>query len=461
MLAALAVAALAAPAPSDLREAAINPKEREPIYAPALAPCDAGFTPTCEQAKGFGLCDAASSACNTTCVDEVKMTCPVTCSLSAEATFGHLEADATPSDYSKHLPPTATAAICSTCAGHPDLPCCHDHPHESDDGRRLQAESCTAAISDVGGTCECTRSTQYGDVNGYCDAQPPAPSWCTHIVDPDHCNAAGFDGNGYGYTECEWVVPQATPTPGNEKCAALPFGRIYDFCQSDAECVKNFFTNANNTFFGGMNCGELLLRGDRMLLRRIATDLETLGITSDPRCFLTDGSGTTFKFSLYEVILDPGWHRIRSLPFTDPADYSFLESCGPNECTCVNNKLDCNCHAFGHWSATVLDLKDCTEPPVIPENRKAYPCEEPCDHILDCIPGFQRPPAMCVTSEAGNEWQIWGNIERNGFRFSIWLDGERQLQGGWIRDVRSNIAGRTTWWTDGPTRPCHGVPRDS
>ena len=71
---AIAVAALAAPAPYDLREAAQNvtPKAREPLFAPSLVPCDAGFTPTCEQAKGFGLCDAASSACDTTCVDEVK-----------------------------------------------------------------------------------------------------------------------------------------------------------------------------------------------------------------------------------------------------------------------------------------------------------------------------------------------------------------------------------------------------
>ena len=145
MLAALAVAALAAPAPSDLREAAINPKAREPIFAPAPTPCDAGFVPTCEQAKGFGLCDTTNSACDMTCVDEVKMTCPVTCSLSAEATSGHLEPDATPSDYSKHLPPAATAAICSTCADHPDLPCCHDHPHEGDDRRRLQSSICTAA----------------------------------------------------------------------------------------------------------------------------------------------------------------------------------------------------------------------------------------------------------------------------------------------------------------------------
>mmetsp|Transcript_22059 Transcript_22059/g.72005 ORF Transcript_22059/g.72005 Transcript_22059/m.72005 type:complete len:127 (+) Transcript_22059:380-760(+) len=73
------------------------------------------------------------------------MTCPVTCSLSAEATSGHLEPDATPSDYGERLPPAATAAICSTCADHPDLPCCHDHPHEGDDRRRLQSSICTAA----------------------------------------------------------------------------------------------------------------------------------------------------------------------------------------------------------------------------------------------------------------------------------------------------------------------------
>jgi len=119
----------------------ITPKAREPIFAPSLTPCEAGFVPTCEQAKGFGLCDTTNSACDTTCVDEVKMTCPVTCSLSAEATSGHLDP---PSDYGKRLPSAAAEAICSTCADRPDLPCCHNHPHE--DGRRHLSELCTDAI---------------------------------------------------------------------------------------------------------------------------------------------------------------------------------------------------------------------------------------------------------------------------------------------------------------------------
>ena len=132
-LAALAVAALAAPAPSDLREATPTPKAREPTFAPSLAPCDAGFVPTCKQAKGFGLCDSANltanAACNKACVVGVKMTCPMTCSLS-NATSG------TPSDYGNRLPPAATAAICSTCAAKPDLPCCRNQPHEGKDRRR-------------------------------------------------------------------------------------------------------------------------------------------------------------------------------------------------------------------------------------------------------------------------------------------------------------------------------------
>ena len=109
---AIAVAALAAPAPYDLGEAAQNvtPKAREPLFAPSLVPCDAGFTPTCEQAKGFGLCDTTNSACDMTCVDEVKMTCPVTCSLSAEEKSGHMDPERAPSDYDKHLAPAATAA---------------------------------------------------------------------------------------------------------------------------------------------------------------------------------------------------------------------------------------------------------------------------------------------------------------------------------------------------------------
>ncbi|EOD11974.1 hypothetical protein EMIHUDRAFT_257274 [Emiliania huxleyi CCMP1516] len=133
----LAVAALAAPAPSDLREATPTPKTRKLTFAPSLAPCDAGFVPTCEQAKGFGLCDSATAACDETCVEGVKMTCPVTCSLSAEETSGHMDPERAPSDYDKHLAPAATAAICSTCAAQPDLPCCNNHPYERNGRRRL------------------------------------------------------------------------------------------------------------------------------------------------------------------------------------------------------------------------------------------------------------------------------------------------------------------------------------
>ena len=141
MLTALAIAAMTAPAPSEAAPTSIAPKARGPTFAP-LAPCDARFLPTCEQAKGFGLCDSANAACDEECVGEVKMACPVTCSLPAEATSGHLDLDAAPSDYGVHLPPAATAAICSTCAAQPDLPCCHDHPHEGN-GRRLEAHACT------------------------------------------------------------------------------------------------------------------------------------------------------------------------------------------------------------------------------------------------------------------------------------------------------------------------------
>ena len=120
----------------------ITPRARKPTFAPALAPCEAGFVPTCEQAKGFSLCGLANAACDKACVDEVKRACPVTCSLPAEATSGHLAPDTAPSDYGDHLPPAATAAICSTCAAQPDLPCCHDHPHEGN-GRRRLAQKCS------------------------------------------------------------------------------------------------------------------------------------------------------------------------------------------------------------------------------------------------------------------------------------------------------------------------------
>ena len=151
MLAALAVAALAAPAPSDLREAAINPKAREPIFAPALAPCDAGFTPTCEQAKGFGLCDAASSACDTTCVDKVKKACPVTCSLAPEETSGHelWTTGAAPPDYDQPAPAVAKEVICRACRDHPALPCCHNHPHDRKD-RRL-SQQCAGVLAALSG----------------------------------------------------------------------------------------------------------------------------------------------------------------------------------------------------------------------------------------------------------------------------------------------------------------------
>ena len=62
------------------------------------------------------------------------------------ATSGHLAPDAAPSDYGDSLPPAATEAICSTCAVHPDLPCCHNHPHEGN-GRRRLAQSCANAMT--------------------------------------------------------------------------------------------------------------------------------------------------------------------------------------------------------------------------------------------------------------------------------------------------------------------------
>ena len=146
---AIAVAALAAPAPYDLREAAQNvtPKAREPFFAPALAPCDAGFTPTCEQAKGFGLCDAASSACGTTCVDEVKKACPATCSLAPEETSGHelWTTGAAPPDYDQPAPAVAKEIICRACRDQPELPCCHNHPHDRKD-RRL-SQQCAGVLA--------------------------------------------------------------------------------------------------------------------------------------------------------------------------------------------------------------------------------------------------------------------------------------------------------------------------
>ncbi|EOD32242.1 hypothetical protein EMIHUDRAFT_202900 [Emiliania huxleyi CCMP1516] len=168
MLAAFAVALaapLAAPAPANVREAAHNttPQARAPTFAPALVPCDAGFVPTCEQAKGFGLCDTTNAACDEACVEEVKMTCPVTCSLPAEATSGHLAPDAAPSDYGERLPPAATEAICSSCADHPDLPCCHNHPHEGND-RRLNGP---ATVSDAA-MDEWIRFQQDSKIEQYC-----------------------------------------------------------------------------------------------------------------------------------------------------------------------------------------------------------------------------------------------------------------------------------------------------
>ena len=138
---------------------------------PSLTPCEKGFVPTCEQAKGFGLCGSATKACDQACVNGVMKTCNATCSLSAEATSGHLDPHATPSDYGKRLPQPATEAICSACAAQPDLSCCHDHPHEGNDRRHLDAD-CADALRPGPGphpVVHCSSTLQPHDITSASD----------------------------------------------------------------------------------------------------------------------------------------------------------------------------------------------------------------------------------------------------------------------------------------------------
>ena len=92
-------------------------------FATGIGPCEQGFIPTCEQAKGFSLCK----------MEAVMRGCPDTCTTKA-VTAGHglhnENMTMQPTDYTKPLEnKAAKSAICGACRANPGMKCCHNHPH--------------------------------------------------------------------------------------------------------------------------------------------------------------------------------------------------------------------------------------------------------------------------------------------------------------------------------------------
>ena len=126
------------------------PFQAEPNPEPD--PCNDGFEPTCEQARGFGLC----------LMPAVKTACNYTCTTPFNTSGHHLHREKIahqPPDYTKQLSGPALldarSKICDACKKTPEAKCCHSHPHraraldEEDDGDG----DCTMCQRGVGSRC--------------------------------------------------------------------------------------------------------------------------------------------------------------------------------------------------------------------------------------------------------------------------------------------------------------------
>lgn len=176
-----------------------------------LGPCERGFQPTCEQARGFGLCMSA----------DVIQECPHTCASQAN-TSGHLlhneDIGLQPSDYTKPLVNQhVKSLICDACKREPEQPCCHNHPHSH--GRQLgkcQAGSLHGTIPEYSPDNTCAkqgnvRQGKYCENNlGYCGRSGDDKLWCC----------------GWGGTKFEY---------GKHYCANIDLGQpcLYSF-----QCYK-------------------------------------------------------------------------------------------------------------------------------------------------------------------------------------------------------------------------------
>ena len=140
--------------------------------------------PTCEQAQGFGLCEVSvnTAALDPAVIKEVLATCPNTCNtdidLSGHPAFFPL---AILHDYKLPMTGVVRDVICSACAKHPDLPCCHNHPHNQTRGRSL-AQVCAD-------TLEKHKVLEVDTTRPGAQA-PWRPGGCTYAVQDPHLHFA-------------------------------------------------------------------------------------------------------------------------------------------------------------------------------------------------------------------------------------------------------------------------------
>lgn len=119
-------------------------------FAPGpKGPCEKGFVPTCEQAKGFGMCNMPS----------VHKECAETCSTEHDTSGHHLHEEmlaVQPGDYTKPISNlTIQTMICNMCEYQPDLSCCHNHPHA---GRSLAFHEGVVEWFQGGGSCQVSQA---------------------------------------------------------------------------------------------------------------------------------------------------------------------------------------------------------------------------------------------------------------------------------------------------------------
>jgi len=207
-------------------------------------PCDDPtdpFKPTCEQARGFGLCNRTGP--HGEVASEVWQACNATCSF-AGSTKGHglhEEGAERPSDYGNQgLPPQAIDLICAACESNATQNCCHNHPHPPGK-RQLQvpetgAGTCklpTDMVTTETAKVKCDKSGSYDKMN--CEGKP----------NPDVCDYA-FDENAFYQdsstaSSCK-ALTHCGPGEGMAGVAPCDNGCVckddYVFDRSTNKCVK-------------------------------------------------------------------------------------------------------------------------------------------------------------------------------------------------------------------------------
>ena len=139
----------------DLAEALAPPpsadgQRRSLLFAslPPPDPCGEGFDPSCEQAHGFGMCGRA----------DVRAACSVTCSTELDTSGHHLHREdiaLQPADFTKPIHGKARDMICDVCKDHPEVPCCHTHPHPRAHRARALNEACSQKMCGANDGSKC------------------------------------------------------------------------------------------------------------------------------------------------------------------------------------------------------------------------------------------------------------------------------------------------------------------